>query len=48
MGVEFNYPLFLRKERAGLQLVSLEQLENQYKLNEKQLKISNKINAIYQ
>lgn len=47
-GVNFNYPLFLRKERAGLQLVKIEQLENQYKLNEKQLKISNKINAIYQ
>ncbi|MEM9990994.1 MAG: TolC family protein, partial [Bacteroidota bacterium] len=30
-GVNFNYPLFTRKERAGLELVRLEQLENGYK-----------------
>ena len=47
-GVKFSYPLMLRKERGGLELVRIEQLENQYKLGEKQLKISNKINAIYQ
>lgn len=47
-GVNFSYPLLLRKERGGLELVKIEQLENQYKLGEKQLKISNKINAIYQ
>ncbi|MFK8006991.1 MAG: TolC family protein [Saprospiraceae bacterium] len=47
-GVKFSYPLTLRKERGGLELVRIEQLENQYKLGEKQLKITNKINAIYQ
>lgn len=47
-GVQFNYPLLLRKERGGLELVRIEQLENQFKLGEKQLKISNKINAIFQ
>jgi outer membrane protein TolC len=47
-GLKFSYPLLLRKERGGLQLVRIEQLENQYKLGEKQLKILNKINAIYQ
>lgn len=47
-GVKFSYPLMLRKERGGLELVRIEQLENQYKLGEKQLKITNKIIAIYQ
>jgi outer membrane protein TolC len=47
-GLKFSHPLLLRKERGGLELVRIEQLENQYKLGEKQLKISNKINAIYQ
>ncbi len=47
-GLQLSYPLLLRKERGGLELVRIEQLENQYKLGEKQLKISNKINAIFQ
>ena len=47
-GLHLSYPLLLRKERGGLELVRIEQLENQYKLGEKQLKISNKINAIFQ
>lgn len=47
-GLKFSYPLLLRKERGGLELVRIEQLENQYKLGEKQLKISNKIIAIFQ
>lgn len=47
-GVNFSYPLFLRKERGGLELVRLDQLENQYKLKEKELKIKNKVNAIFQ
>ena len=47
-GVTFNYPLLLRKERGGLELVRLEQLETQNKLKEKELKISNKIRAIFQ
>jgi outer membrane protein TolC len=47
-GVQLSYPLLLRKERGGLELVKIEQLENQYKFGEKQLTIANKINAIYQ
>ena len=47
-GVTFNYPLLLRKERGGLELVRLEQLENQNKLKEKELKIANKIRIISQ
>ncbi|MEM6964856.1 MAG: TolC family protein [Bacteroidota bacterium] len=47
-GISFSYPLLLRKERGGLELVRLEQLDNQYKLGEKELKISNKIKAVYQ
>jgi len=47
-GVQFSYPLLLRKERGGLELVKIEQLENRYKFGEKRLAITNKINAIYQ
>ena len=47
-GLQFSYPLLLRKERGGLELVRIEQLENQLKLGEKQLTITNKINAIFQ
>ncbi|MFK7806276.1 MAG: TolC family protein [Saprospiraceae bacterium] len=47
-GLTFSYPLLLRKERAGLELVQLEQLETEYKLRNKELQLTNKINAIYQ
>lgn len=47
-GLKFSYPLLLRKERGGLELVRIEQSENQFKLGEKKLKITNKVNAIYQ
>ncbi|MEM6966541.1 MAG: TolC family protein [Bacteroidota bacterium] len=47
-GLTFSYPLLLRKERGGLELVRLDQLDNQYKLREKELKIKNKVNAIFQ
>jgi len=47
-GLKLSYPLLLRKERGGLELVQIEQLENQYKLEEKRLKISNKINSLFQ
>ena len=47
-GVNFNYPLFLRKERAGLELVQLEQLETMVKLKDKELQITNKIKALFQ
>ncbi len=47
-GVKFSYPLLLRKERAGLELVRIEQLQTNYKLSEKQLDIRNKIAIIIQ
>jgi len=47
-GLKFSYPLLLRKERAGLQLVKLEQLETNYKFKNKQLQISNKVKSILQ
>lgn len=47
-GVTFEMPLFLRKERAGLELVRLEQLSTQYKLNDKEWQIENKIITYYQ
>ncbi len=47
-GVNFNYPLFTRKERASLQLVRLEQLENSYKFSQKRLALQNKAAAILQ
>lgn len=47
-GVSFNYPLLLRKERAGLQLIELEQLSTDYKLKNKRLEIENKVNGILQ
>lgn len=47
-GVELNYPLFLRKERGGLEMVRLEKLETAYKLQEKRLNIQNKIQIVIQ
>ncbi|MEL6719541.1 MAG: TolC family protein [Bacteroidota bacterium] len=47
-GLNFSYPLFLRKERGSLQLVRIEQLNNNYKFRQKRLEIENKVNAITQ
>ena len=47
-GVNFSFPLFLRKERAGLDLVHLEQLGTRYKMKNKTLELSNKIRNIFQ
>lgn len=47
-GLELSYPILMRKARGGLELVRLEQLDNRYKLGEKQLQISNKITTIFQ
>lgn len=48
LGFQFNYPLLLRKERGGLELVKLEQIETQYKLQNKTLQVGNKIQRIFQ
>ncbi len=47
-GVKFNFPLFLRKERAGLELVQIEQLDTRFKMKNKELEISNKVRNIAQ
>ncbi|MEO1518134.1 MAG: TolC family protein [Bacteroidota bacterium] len=46
--VQFSYPLFLRKERAGLQQVQISQLENENKTRFKRLDIRNKILGVLQ
>lgn len=47
-GVEFSFPLFLRKERGALNLVRVEQMQTQFKYNNKRLEIQNKVDAILQ
>ncbi len=47
-GVAFSFPLFLRKERGGLNLVRVEQMQTQFKYNNKRLEIQNKADAIIQ
>ena len=47
-GVNFSFPLFLRKERAGLELVRIEQLDIRYKMKNKTLELNNKIRNIFQ
>jgi outer membrane protein TolC len=47
-GVELNYPIFLRKARGGLDMIRLEQLETEYKFQEKQLNIQNKVQIVLQ
>ena len=47
-GVEFNYPLFLRKARGGLEQIRLEQLETKYKFQNKQLELQNKVRVVLQ
>ena len=46
-GVKFSYPLLLRKARGGLELTRLQQLEAQYKLQDKTLSLRNKIQGLY-
>ncbi len=47
-GLNFDYPLFLRKARGDMQLLRIEQLETTYKMQNKTLQISNKINSMLQ
>lgn len=44
-GVNFAFPLFLRKERGGLQLTKLKIQDNQYALDIEKTQISNKLKA---
>lgn len=45
VGVNFYFPLFLRKERGGLQLTKLKIQDTQYELNLTKVELSNKIKA---
>ncbi len=47
-GINFSFPLLLRKERASLDLVRIEQMQTQFKYNNKRLDIQNKVNALQQ
>lgn len=45
VGVNFSYPLFLRKERGGLQLANFKIQDAQYDLDLERIQLKNKINA---
>lgn len=45
VGVNFSFPLFLRKERGGLQLAKFKIQDTQYDLNLERVQLKNKINA---
>ncbi|MEY3367836.1 MAG: hypothetical protein RI973_991 [Bacteroidota bacterium] len=47
LGVQFGFPLLLRKERGSLQLADLKILDARYERSHKQLEIKNKI-VVYQ
>jgi outer membrane protein TolC len=45
VGVNFNYPLFLRKERGGLQMAKFKIQDTKYSLDLERVQLKNKINA---
>ena len=45
IGVNFSYPLFLRKERGSLKLAKFKVQDAQYNLNLERVQLSNKIKA---
>ena len=45
IGLNFNFPLFLRKERSSLKLAKFKVQEIEYALNLERLQLTNKINA---
>ena len=47
LGVEFIFPLFLRKERSKLKIVKIKQQEYNYKIDQKNREIINKIQQNY-
>ena len=47
VGVQFEYPLLLRKERAKLQTVKLKQQENNLQIRQKNREVVNKISQSY-
>lgn len=47
VGIRFETPLFLRKERGKLQLTDAKLLDAQYDLQQKQLTVSNKVRSYF-
>jgi outer membrane protein TolC len=45
VGVNFSFPIFLRKERGGLQLAKFKIQDTQYSLDLERIQLKNKINA---
>ena len=45
VGVNFSFPIFLRKERGGLQLAKFKIQDTQYSLDLERVQLKNKINA---
>jgi len=45
LGLNFSFPLFLRKERGGLQLAKFKIQDTQYSLDIERVQLKNKINA---
>ena len=45
LGLNFSFPLFLRKERGGLQLAKFKIQDTQYNLDLERVQLKNKINA---
>ena len=45
VGVNFNFPIFLRKERASLKLAQFKISESQFALDLEKVQLKNKINA---
>lgn len=46
-GINFSFPLFLRKERGKLDLTKIKLLDTNYTLTQKQLELSNKVRDAY-
>lgn len=45
IGVNFSFPIFLRKERGGLKIAQFKIQDTQYELNLQKVQLTNKINA---
>jgi outer membrane protein TolC len=45
VGVNFSFPIFLRKERGSLKIAEFKLQDTQYELNLQRVQLTNKINA---
>ncbi len=46
-GIDFSFPLLVRKERAKLKMTKLKRQENDLKINQKRRVVNNKVNQAY-